>query len=209
MKALLLLSAGIDSPVAAHLMLRQGVDLIALHFNNALPSSASSAQLCQKLLSVISAKSKRPIPLIIVQNHASEKRIWENTNHRYQCLICKRQMYRIAEKLAAKNGCSFIVTGENLGQVASQTLDNLIVLNDAVSMPILRPLLCSDKKDIIRQAEEIGTYSLSITHSTLKCPFVPSSPLTKAKLEEVRYQESQLDIDAMVADSLASAAIYK
>ena len=113
-------------------------------------------------------------------------------------------MYRIAEKIAQKEKCDFLITGENLGQVASQTLDNLKVLDDATKMIVLRPLLCNDKNDTIKIAKQIGTYDISIEHKD-GCPFVPRKPLTKAKLEKVKAQEEKLNIQKMVDDSIKNA----
>jgi thiamine biosynthesis protein ThiI len=207
MKGLLLLSAGIDSPVAGYLMLNQNIDIIALHLHNSPAENSFSIELSKRIVAHLSKHTGRTIPLYSAENHANEKAIWENANRRYQCLICKRLMYRLAERLAKLNGCDFIVTGENLGQVASQTLDNMVVLSDSITIPILRPLLCNDKNDTIRIAEEIGTYNLSKEQSIKKCPFVPNSPATKAKLEEIQYQESRLNIPQMVEDTLKSLTL--
>jgi thiamine biosynthesis protein ThiI len=205
MKGILLLSSGIDSPVAGYQMLSLGVDLVAIHFSNADPKNTFSIDLSKKMILQLSKETGRKIPLYIIKNYDNENLIWDNTNRRYQCLLCKRLMYRIAEAIAKKEGCDFLVTGENLGQVASQTIDNLAVLTDATSLQVMRPLLCNDKQDTVKIAEEIGTYPLSITQSVKKCPFLPTCPSTKARLEEVKYQESILDIDAMVQNSLKNA----
>jgi thiamine biosynthesis protein ThiI len=204
MKGLLLLSAGIDSPVAGYLMLKQGVDIVALHLHNSEPANTFSIELSKKLVLQLSKKTNRQIPLYVAENRDNEKAIWDNSNRRFQCIICKRLMYRIAENLAKQLHCDFIVTGENLGQVASQTLDNMVVLSDSITIPILRPLLCNDKNDTIRIAEEIGTYNLSKEQSSKKCPFVPNSPATKAKLEEINYQESRLNVPEMLETTLKS-----
>ena len=207
MKGLLLLSAGIDSPVAGYLMLKQGIDIVALHLHNSPEEDSFSIELSKRIVSHLSQHTGRTIPLYSAENHSNEKQIWENANRRYQCLICKRLMYRLAERLAKQLGCDFIVTGENLGQVASQTLDNMVVLSDSISIPILRPLLCNDKNDTIKIAEEIGTFALSAQQSVNKCPFVPNSPATKAKLEEIQYQESRLNIPKMVEDTLKTLTL--
>jgi thiamine biosynthesis protein ThiI len=104
-------------------------------------------------------------------------------------------MYRIAEKIAEKENAKFIVTGENLGQVASQTLDNLAVLEEAVDIPVLRPLLCLDKEEIVNIAKEIRTYSLA---KNIKCPFVPGRPATKAALKKTREEELKIDTKNLI-----------
>lgn len=207
-KGILLLSSGIDSPVAGHIMLNQAIELIALHFHNqheiaaAQAGQNSSVETSKKLVARLEELSGKEIPLLVIENYTNEKRIFENANHRFQCVLCKRMMYRLAERIAKQHGCDFLVTGENLGQVASQTLENLAVLDEAVTMAVLRPLLTYDKNQTIKLAEEIGTFALSAKAG--KCPFLPSSPLTRANLKEVRYEESRLDIDSMVEDSLKS-----
>jgi thiamine biosynthesis protein ThiI len=209
MRGLLLLSAGIDSPVAGYVCLKQGVQLIALHLVNSPAGSDTTIRLSQQLLGQLSSLSGSHIPLYAVQNQANEQLIWDNTDRRFQCIICKRLMYRIAENLAQAYACDFIITGENLGQVASQTLDNLTVLNEAIAMPVIRPILCNDKTDTIKLAEKIGTYALSITHSVNKCPFLPSNPATKAHLADVQYQESKLDLPAIAKVAADSAALIQ
>ncbi len=203
-KGVLLLSSGIDSPVAGNIMLKQGIDIIALHFHNLEEAEGakenSSIETSKKLAKRLSELSGKEIPLLVIENFGNEKRIHENTNHRFQCLLCKRMMYRLAERVAKTEGCDFIITGENLGQVASQTLENIAVLNESITIPVLRPLLSYDKNETIKLAEEIGTYNLSAKAG--KCPFVPSSPLTKADIKEVRFEESRLDIDNMAEASL-------
>ncbi len=184
MKAVILLSPGIDSPVAAHLMKEKGLELIGLNFfmdnHNAVDKIAKKLGI--KKVHYISHKE------ILTQ-------IKNNTNPKYTCLLCKRMMYRIAENLAKKENAKFIVTGENLGQVASQTLDNLAVLDNAVNTPILRPLLCFDKNEIIDIAKNISTYGLS---ENKKCLFVPRHPSTKAKLEIIEKEEPELDIKSII-----------
>ena len=184
MKAIILLSHGIDSPVAAYLMKGKGISLIGLNFfidnHNAVEKIAKKVGI--KKVHYISHKG------ILTQ-------ISRKTNPKYICLLCKRIMYRIAEKLAKKENAKFIITGENLGQVASQTLDNLAVLDNTIKTPILRPLLCFDKNEIINIAKNISTYELS---ENKKCLFVPRHPSTKAKLEIIEKEESKLDVKNII-----------
>ena len=184
MKAIILLSSGIDSPVAAYLMQKQGLELIGLNF--VLEKSKNIEKILKKL----------GIKKVYYINHKEIlTQIKNNTNPKYTCILCKRIMYRIAEKLAKKQNAKFIITGDNLGQVASQTLDNLAVLDNAIKTPILRPLLCFDKNEIIDIAKNINTYELS---ENKKCLFVPRHPSTKAKLEIIEKEESKLDIKSII-----------
>jgi len=181
MKAIILLSPGIDSPVAAHMMKEKGISLVGLNFFTTNHKAVD--KIAKKLgISNIHYISHKEI-LTQIKN---------NINQKYTCIICKRIMYRIAEKIAKKQNAKFIITGDNLGQVASQTLDNLAVLDNVIKTPILRPLLCFDKNEIIDIAKNINTYELS---ENKKCLFVPRHPSTKAKLEIIEKEESKLDLN--------------
>ena len=204
MRGLLLISSGIDSPVAGYLMIKKGVEIIAVHFNNLKEEDDKSLRTTKRLVKKLSQIANKRIKLYIIQNHKNQRQIMDNTNRRFQCVLCKRLMYRIAERIAKKEKCDFLITGENLGQVASQTLDNLRVLDYATKMIVLRPLLCNDKNDTIKIARQIGTYEISIEHRDT-CAFVPKRPLTKAKLERVRMQEERLNIQRMIDDSIRNA----
>lgn len=188
MKAIILLSSGIDSPVAAYLMKEKGLEIIGLNF------FMDNHKAVDKIAKKLGIKKIYHISHKEILNQISQK-----TNPKYTCLLCKRFMYRIAEKLAKKENAKFIITGENLGQVASQTLDNLVVLNNALNMPILRPLLCFDKNETIKIAKEIKTYELS---ENKKCPFVPKHPATKAKLDIIKKEESKLNIIKIINEAL-------
>jgi len=188
MKAIILLSPGIDSPVAAHLMKEKRLELIGLNFfiDNHDAVDKIAKKLGIKKVHYISHKE------ILTQ-------IKNNTNPKYTCLLCKRVMYRIAENLAKKEKAEFIVTGENLGQVASQTLDNLAVLDESIKTNVLRPLLCFDKNEIINIAKKINTYELS---ENKKCLFVPGHPATKAKLEIIKKEELKINLYKMVSEDI-------
>ncbi|MBN2423153.1 7-cyano-7-deazaguanine synthase [Candidatus Woesearchaeota archaeon] len=196
-KALCLLSSGIDSPVAAYVMLSQGLHVDCIHFDNFNSKNRNSLETVKKLISQLEKKTKRKIKLFVVNYKNIQEAFDKCCNKRYQCLLCKRMMYRIAEKIALKNKYDFLLTGENLGQVASQTLENIYVLDRAVETAVLRPLLTYDKLDIIKKAQSIGTYDISISDKT-KCPFVPEHPKTRSELDKVEYQESMVDIDNLV-----------
>lgn len=185
MKALLLLSGGFDSPVAGYLMKEKGLDILALNFSYELLTdnlpTKKSKELAEKLgfdflavdiseeLMEISKKCKRDLYFVLM----------------------KRLFLKIAEKVAEKEGCDFIITGDNLAQVSSQTLQNLIVVTQATEMQILRPLIGFDKQEIIDLAKEIGTYEIS--KGKEHCDILgPEHPETRAKLEDVLEEENKI-----------------
>jgi len=180
MKGVLLLSGGIDSPVAGHMMIKQGLDLIYLHMKD------GDANNVRKLVKILDKDAK----LITFDHTKTQEDIKKNCNRRYQCVLCKRAMYKTAQMIAMQTGAACIVTGENLGQVASQTLDNMKILDQAVGIPVLRPLLGLDKNDIIDIAKETGTYEISSKGSGA-CRFLPRKPVTKAKLDIVLAEEKK------------------
>lgn len=194
MKGLLLLSSGIDSPVAGYLMQRKGYEIFGIHFEHS--SDARNLEKVKKLAQKIGVKK-----LFFVENLKNQEDIARNCSSRYQCLICKRLMYRIAEAIALQEGIEVLITGENLAQVASQTLSNMQVLDKAVGIKVLRPLLGFDKNETMKIAREIGTYDISIEKS-VGCPFVPRSPITKGKLAVVEEEESKLDIKGIIERNL-------
>ncbi len=194
MKGLLLLSSGIDSPVAGKLAAEKGVELIALHLN-----FWDNEKENQKVIDL--AKKVNVQHLFFAELRFAHDAYREKCNPRYTCIYCKRMMLRIAEKLAEKQKCDFIITGENMGQVASQTLDNMAVIQGAVKMTVLQPLLGFDKNDTIKLARKLGTYEMSIQKSP-GCPFLPSHPATTSRLEKVEYEEAKLDIDELVEESV-------
>jgi thiamine biosynthesis protein ThiI len=132
--------------------------------------------------------------------------IIDNIPSRFTCIICKRMMYRIACGLAMIKKADGIVTGESLGQVASQTLANLTVLDEVSPFPVYRPLISCEKNDIIALARKIGTYDLSIV-KTHGCSVVPSKPATRSRLEIIRNLEKDLDVDSLISQSLSKLTV--
>ncbi|UCH72033.1 MAG: hypothetical protein JSW62_00330, partial [Thermoplasmatales archaeon] len=120
-----------------------------------------------------------------------------NCNIKFSCIFCKRMLLRYAEKIAEKEGANAIIMGDSLGQVASQTLQNILVIDNAVKMPILRPLIGFDKEDVVRIAKKIGTYDLSIIPSN-GCNAVPNKPATSAKLDKILEEEKKIDIRKII-----------
>ena len=199
MKAILLLSGGIDSPVAGYLMKQRGVELIGLHLITQKTHDKKIEELAKKISIT---------KLFIINISELQKTYMLTCNTRFQCLFCKRTMLRLAEQLAKKEKADFIVTGESLGQVASQTLTNLTVLDKAVKMTIARPLLSFDKEETIKIARDIGTYDIS-TQKEPPCAFLPTNPSTRAKLEKVEIEEQKLDISSMLNNALDDAEMIK
>ncbi|WP_456477749.1 hypothetical protein [Geoglobus ahangari] len=175
--AISLISGGIDSPVASYLMLRKGVRLSFLHFYK----SESDLEKLKKLVSVLKGYGR--VERVYVARHSD---LFPRDFGRYNCVYCKILMLKTAEMLCEREDMQAIVMGDNLGQVASQTLDNMLAISKAVSYPIIRPLIGFDKEEIIAIARRIGTYDISIREQ-YSCPFLPKRPVTKAKVSEIDY----------------------
>ena len=203
-RAVSLLSGGLDSPVSSWMIARRGVELEMVHFESP-PYTSQQAQdkviqLAQDLTPYCGRLLIHVIPFTKIQEE-----IRMNCPEEYFTLIMRRFMMRIAEAVAKKAGAHALVTGESLGQVASQTMMALGVTEDVTSMPVLRPLIGTDKVEIIRIAREIGTYETSILPYEDCCTvFTPRHPAIRPDIEAVREAESVLDIDGLVAEALAS-----
>ncbi|HBT38994.1 MAG: putative tRNA sulfurtransferase [Thermotoga sp. 50_1627] len=176
-RLVLLMSVGIDSPVAGFLMLKRGVSLIALHFDQ------GHAELAQRMIDVLNQYSSEPIELIVV-NHSEYFQPYVTELERmgkreWTCVICKALMLKKAEEVAKEKSALGIVTGDSLGQVASQTLENLFLESSVVKMPVYRPLIGMDKDETVRIARQIGTFELFVKAARHSCPFRPSSVVTR------------------------------
>ncbi len=198
MKAICLLSGGIDSAVAAYLMLKQNMDMDFIHFDNRPLTDESSLNKCKLIVRVLSERFNKKFRLHSVEHGKNHIEIMRNCNNRYHCVLCRRVMYRVAEITAKKLGCAYLVTGESLAQVASQTLENIAVESRAIEMQVLRPLLCYDKQEIIKLGKEIGTFDIS-TMPGMCCNAVPRRPVTKARLDLVEVEEKGLNMQELVA----------
>ena len=200
-KVVALLSGGIDSPVAAWLMMKRGCKVLPLYVD-CFPFFDDSMLRRAKKVADILRGYQPDFELRVVNDNFLEraKEVLKSAGiENYTCILCKRHMYRVAERIAKEEGAKGIVTGESLGQVASQTLDNLLVLNDACTLPVYRPLIGFDKVEIERIAKEIGTFEASILPAR-SCSAVPKRPVTKAKLDKVLDMEKEL---AYYADIMA------
>ena len=201
--AVSLLSGGLDSPVSSWMIARRGVQLEMVHFVSPPYTSDQALEKVLQLARELTAYTGRTIVHIIPFTEIQEE-IRKNCPEEFFTLIMRRFMMRLAEAVARKAGAGALVTGESLGQVASQTMMALGVTEDVTLMPVLRPLIGMDKVEIIRMARDIGTYDTSILPYEDCCTvFTPRHPCTRPKIEDVREAESVLDIDALVERALA------
>ena len=206
-KAVCLLSAGIDSPVAAWLMMRRGVLISGLFIDTGKWAGSATRELAMDNARILSTWCPgRGFPLWIVNVEPFFEAMTRCCDLHYTCLFCKRFMMRVADGIAAKTKAEGIVSGENLGQVASQTLQNMGVITASVKTPILRPLLTYDKEETIVIARRIGTYHES--PGDTGCLAVPKKPATRSPLELIESEESRLDMDELVGAAVRSAELW-
>lgn len=204
-RAEILISGGIDSPVAAWMMAKRGIQLAAVHFASPPYTSARAEKKVHRLLSQV-AKFSGPIGLHTIPFTEIQEQIAEHCREEYFTLIMRRFMMRIAEKIAEKEHCSALITGESVGQVASQTLPALNVTNSVVKMPVLRPLIGMDKDEIIDISRKIDTFDISIEPFEDCCTvFTPKHPKTRPELSKCIDAEADLDIDALVERAVSGA----
>ena len=202
MKALSLISGGIDSPVSSYLMLRKGVELVYVHFHSFPIVSRTSVYKVMQLVKLLS-KYRSPSILYLIPLGEIQTYLRTRVDPRYLIILYRRFMLRIAEKIAEREEASAIVTGESLGQVSSQTLQNLKVIEEAIRIPILRPLIGLDKEEIVDIAKRIGTYEISIKPQEDCCTlFVPKRQITAARLEDIKRIEKDLPIKELVESAL-------
>ncbi|MBM7543030.1 tRNA uracil 4-sulfurtransferase ThiI [Amphibacillus cookii] len=193
-KSLLLLSGGIDSPVAGYLAMRRGVKIEAIHFHSPPYTSEASKQKVLDLAEKL-AEFGHEVNVHIVPFTAMQQKIHREIPHGYSMTVMRRMMLKISEVVAKQRNILSITTGESLGQVASQTMESMHAINAVTAFPIIRPLIAIDKNAIIQTAKEIGTYPISIRPFEDCCTvFVPKAPKTKPKLDKVTCFESQLDL---------------
>lgn len=201
-KGMVLLSGGIDSPVAAWMMAKRGMLLEAVHFHSYPYTSPRAQQKVEELAGIVASYSGR-MRMHVINLLPIQEQIVMNCPEEETTILVRRFMMRIAEKIALKNKCMMLITGENLGQVASQTAEALVVTDACVSMPVMRPLIAMDKVDIMEKANEIGTYEKSIEPYEDCCTvFLPKHPITKPKLARIELSENRLDVEKLVADAI-------
>ncbi|HHW57713.1 MAG TPA: tRNA 4-thiouridine(8) synthase ThiI [Clostridia bacterium] len=197
-KATVLLSGGIDSPVAGWMMMKRGVEIEAVYFHSPPYTSERAKEKVVDLCKVLSQYGQK-IKLHVVHFTDLQLEIYEKCPAKFTTIIMRRMMMKIAEKIAQKNGSMALITGESLGQVASQTIESLYVTNASAFMPIFRPLIGMDKKEIIELAQKIGTFEISIRPYEDCCTiFVPKHPATKPKLEKVIEAEENIEYQKFI-----------
>ena len=197
-KALLMLSGGIDSPVAGYLTMKRGVQIEAIHYASMPYTSQEALNKVKELTRLISGYQGQ-IRLHVIPFTDIQLQIYKYADESYAITLMRRMMYRLAEMVSEKRKCLAIVNGESIGQVASQTLDSMNAINCVVSMPVIRPLVAYDKLEIIELARKIGTYETSILPYEDCCTiFDPKDPVTKPRREKCEMFESRFDWQPML-----------
>lgn len=208
-RAMLLLSGGIDSPVAGYMMARRGLSLSAAHFFSYPYTSEQARDKVIQLARILTAYTDE-IRLFLVPFTKVQEQMRKTVDSELFTVIMRRIMMRISCSLAKDDRCGAIITGESLGQVASQTMQAIAVTENVSSLPVFRPLIGMDKEDIVRTARKINTFETSILPYEDCCTvFTPKHPITKPKLEKVLLNEAKLDIESLCADAIARTELLK
>lgn len=201
-RGLLMLSGGIDSPVAGYMTIKRGVELYYLYFESRPHTSIEARNKVRDLARKLE-KYNTNGKLMVVNFTKIQETIYKNLDTTYLITIMRRMMYRIAERVAKKNKCLAIVNGESIGQVASQTLASMIAVNDVTNYPILRPLCSFDKLDIIEISKKIDTYDISILPYEDCCTvFVPRHPVINPNLKHIYSEEAKIDFDTLINEAV-------
>lgn len=201
-KGLLMLSGGIDSPVAGYLTLKRGVNVECLYFESPPHTSEEAKNKVIKLASIINEYSGR-VKVHIVPFTLVQEAIFKNCPDTYMITIMRRMMYRIAALYAEKIGAKILINGESIGQVASQTLDSMVCINNVTNMPVIRPVACFDKLEIIDIAKKINTYDTSILPYEDCCTiFVPKHPVIKPELSKCLEYEKNFDYQELIEKAI-------
>jgi len=205
-RGVMLMSGGIDSPVALHYLLRQRHEMLAVHLDNRPFTDDSPLEKIVDHLQLLRERFHQPIPLFVLPHGPTQVTLMRTTDRHFGCVLCRRFMWRGAERVAEREGATFLATGEALGQVASQTLSNMRSATASVRLPIVRPLIGFDKAEIEAVAKSIGTYGIS-TRPGVCCQAVPDRPATRSSLVQILQQEERLDVDQMIEDSVRRAQV--
>lgn len=201
-RGLLMLSGGIDSPVAGYMTIKRGVELYYLYFESRPHTSIEARNKVRDLARKLE-KYNTNGKLMVVNFTKIQETIYKNLDTTYLITIMRRMMYRVAERVAKKNKCLAIVNGESVGQVASQTLSSMIAVNDVTNYPILRPLCSFDKLDIIEISKKIDTYDISILPYEDCCTvFVPRHPVINPNLKHIYSEEAKIDFDTLINEAV-------
>ncbi|MCQ2793035.1 MAG: tRNA 4-thiouridine(8) synthase ThiI [Bacilli bacterium] len=206
-KVMHMLSGGIDSPVAAYLLMRRGITIECIHFASPPYTNIGVIEKLKDLLAKLNHYQIK-IRLNIVPFTKIQEEIYRVSNESYAITIMRRMMYRLASRLAEQRHCLAISSGESVGQVASQTLDSIKVINDVTNIPVLRPLVTEDKENIIKLSRHIDTYDISIRPYEDCCTiFAPKNPKTKPNLEKCLEFESKFDYESMIEEALKNIEV--
>ena len=206
-KGLLMLSGGIDSPVAGYLALKRGITVEGIYFESPPHTSLEAKNKVLTLASILNEYSGN-FKVHVVPFTKLQEEIYKNVPHDYMITIMRRMMYRIAEKYAKKIKCKVLINGESIGQVASQTLDSISVINEPVNMPVIRPVACMDKLEIIDLANKINTYETSILPYEDCCTiFVPKHPVIHPNLEKAKEYEKILDFEPLIDECISNIEV--
>ena len=206
-KGMVLLSGGIDSPVAAWMMAKRGMLIEAVHFHSYPYTSPRAQQKVEELAGILASYCGR-FKMHVINLLPIQEQIVMNCPEEETTILVRRFMMKIAERIAEKRDCMMLITGENLGQVASQTAEALVVTDASVTKPVMRPLIAMDKVDIMEKAKEIVTYEKSIEPYEDCCTvFLPKHPTTKPRLERILASESKLDAEGLIEAAVNSAEV--
>ena len=206
-KIMHMLSGGIDSPIAAYLLMKRGVKIECIHFASPPYTNAGVIEKLKDLLGKLN-KYQPEIRLNIIPFTKLQEEIYKQSDESYAITIMRRMMFRLADRLAKRRRCLAISTGESVGQVASQTLDSMNVINGVTNMPVLRPVVCYDKTEIIDLARKIDTFDISIRPFEDCCTiFAPKNPKTKPSLKAVEEFEAKWDFESMIEEALNNVEV--
>ncbi|HVL90012.1 MAG TPA: tRNA uracil 4-sulfurtransferase ThiI [Actinomycetota bacterium] len=206
-RSVVLISAGIDSPVAAARMMRRGSKVSFVHFHSMPYTDGSSPRQAEEIVTLLT-RHQNDANLWMVPLAPSQQQIVAVAPQDLRTILYRRMMMRIAALVAGQEGAKALVTGDSLGQVASQTLENLTTVEDASPLPVLRPLIALDKIEIIDEAHRLGTFEASSAPCQEACVlFEPKRPATKASVQEARRAEAKLDVDALAREAFANAEL--
>jgi len=206
-KGLLMLSGGIDSPVAGYLAMKRGVKLEAIYFESPPHTSVEAKNKVLSLAQILSTYGDF-IKVHVIPFTNIQEAIYKNIPHDYLITIMRRMMYRIAAKIAYRNRCKILINGESIGQVASQTLSSMSVINEVVKMPVIRPVACFDKLEIIDLAKKIGTYETSILPYEDCCTiFVPEHPVINPELEQSLLYEQSIPFESLIEEAVRNETV--
>ena len=209
-KGLLMLSGGIDSPVAGYLSLKRGIDIECIYFDSPPHTSIEAKNKVIDLAHILNKYSGR-IKINVIHFTKLQETIYKNVPNEYMITIMRRMMYRIAHKLALKNKCKVIINGESIGQVASQTLTSINTINSVTNFPVIRPVACLDKLEIIEISKKIGTYDISIKPYEDCCTvFVPKHPSINPNINKCLEFEKMFDYESLIDEAINNnEVIYK